>query len=345
MAARPATANFSTTAAATANAFRQKFNIARHDIAATFPSFRLACNVYSRKDIPSPSLQNSEAEGTSPALVFAHANGFCKEMWEPVIARVDRRWTEREIYAYDCYNEGDSAVLNKDLLENRCNWLTYAQDVLALVDHFKLTKPVGIGHRIIAETLRPGTFGAIVAVDPTMYPKEVNLLVPVEDHPLASLTIRRRDQWKDRDEARESFLKKSLFRAWHPEALDLYLQFGLLDNLDKDGRPGVTLKCPKIQEAMAFAHEGTGLHDAFENLPQLNIPVHFLFGATSDINPSDLVEMKLQRTKYATHEIVKGGHLFPFEEPLDTARDITKFLEMYTEAKGPSVDTPTKARL
>ncbi|KAG0240264.1 hypothetical protein BGW41_007103 [Actinomortierella wolfii] len=342
MAARTATATLANAATATANALRQKFNIVRHDIAATLPSFRIACNVYSRKDAPPPSQLGSAA--VAPALVFAHANGFCKEMWEPVIDRIDRRWTERDVYAYDCFNQGDSAVLNKDLLESRCNWLTYAQDVLALIDHFKLNKPVGVGHRIIAETLRPGTFGAIIAVDPTMFPLEIPMIHPVEQHPMGPITLRRRDQWKSREEARETMLNKALFRAWHPEAFDLYIQFGLIDNVDKDGNPGVTLKCPKLQEAMSFAAEGTGVHDAFENLPQLNIPVHYLFGDSSDINTSYLVDLKLQRTKYATHDMIKGGHLFPFEDPLSTARHMSKFLERYTQGQQ-AEDSHLKARL
>jgi hypothetical protein len=46
--------------------------------------------------------------------------------------------------------------------------------------------------------MRPGTFSAIVAVDPTNFPKEIYMNAPIEDHPMAQLTLKRRDTWKSR---------------------------------------------------------------------------------------------------------------------------------------------------
>lgn len=51
---------------------------------------------------------------------------------------------------------------------------------------------------IMAEILRPGTFSAIIAIDPTMFPSQVNLKGPHDGHPLAQLTLKRRDHWKSR---------------------------------------------------------------------------------------------------------------------------------------------------
>jgi hypothetical protein len=50
----------------------------------------------------------------------------------------------------------------------------------------------------LAETMRPGTFSAIVAVDPTNFPKEIYLNAPIDDHPMAQLTLKRRDTWESR---------------------------------------------------------------------------------------------------------------------------------------------------
>lgn len=46
--------------------------------------------------------------------------------------------------------------------------------------------------------MRPGTFSAIVAVDPTNFPKEIYMNAPIDDHPMAQLTLKRRDTWKSR---------------------------------------------------------------------------------------------------------------------------------------------------
>jgi hypothetical protein len=51
---------------------------------------------------------------------------------------------------------------------------------------------------ILAELIRPGTFSAIVAVDPTMFPEAMDIHTPFPDNPLGQSTLRRRDTWKDR---------------------------------------------------------------------------------------------------------------------------------------------------
>ncbi|KAF9903996.1 hypothetical protein BX616_001434 [Lobosporangium transversale] len=313
-------------------AFRSRFNIVRHVVQASTPSFSLASNVYK------PLLNNSVAEASNkrdiPPIVFAHANGFHKETWEPLISRLNPRWVPGDLYAFDCRNQGDSAILNKDVLEDTFDWYSYAHDILKIVDTFKLKKPIGIGHSfgassfVLAELERPGTFSAIIAIDPTMFPKMIYINAPLDDHPMAQLTLKRRDFWKSRMEAKAMFLERRFFRAWHPEALDIYVEHGMLDVVDKDGSQGITLKCPKFQEAVTFACVGTGLYDSFERLNELNIPIHLIFGENSEVNPTELAKMKLAQCKFGSMDIVKDtGHLLNLEKPQETADLISAFLE------------------
>ncbi|KAF9159490.1 hypothetical protein BGX21_003074 [Mortierella sp. AD011] len=178
---------------------------------------------------------------------------------------------------------------------------------------------IGYAKSILAELLRPGTFSAIVAVDPTMFPSSIHINAPFEDHPMAQLTMKRRDTWKDRTEVKADLLKKKFFREWHPEALDVYVEYGMVDVVNNDGSTNVTLKCPKFQEAVTFACIGTGLYDAFERLNELEIPVQLITGENSNINPQALAEMKLASCKYGSLETIKGtGHLLSLEKPQET---------------------------
>src|SRR5688572_3221580 len=97
--------------------FHSRFKTVRHNVPASTPSFALACNVYSRISSSAASASNHPA---TPPIIFTHANGFHKEIWEPVIGRMSARWTAGDMYAFDCRNHGDSAVLNKDVLEDTC---------------------------------------------------------------------------------------------------------------------------------------------------------------------------------------------------------------------------------
>ncbi|KAG0347866.1 hypothetical protein BG004_006739 [Podila humilis] len=269
-------------------------------------------------------------------MLVTHANGFLKELWEPVLSRLEPHLTPPEIYAIDCRNQGDSAVLNKEILKDTFEWTTYAKDVLAAVDSLGLVKPLGMGHSfgasaiIVAELMRPGTFSGIIAIDPTMFPSQVKMTEPSDGHPLAQLALKRRDHWKDRNEARTKLLEKKFFADWHPEILNLYLEHGLIDTVLKDGTPGVTLKTPKVQEAATFAAKDRAAYDAFDRLGEINIPIHIIAGEVSEINPPELVAMKVARCKHGSSEIIKdGGHLFPLDKPEVTADHISNFLERF----------------
>ncbi|KAF9407146.1 hypothetical protein BGZ94_002810 [Podila epigama] len=325
--------------------FQSRFDTARHVVSASTPSFKLACNIYTSR---APLSSNDQ----TPNIIFTHANGFHKEIWEPVIARMSARWTSSPMYAFDCRNQGDSAVLNKDILEKTFDWYSYAYDILHIVDTFGLQKPIGIGHSfgasafVLAETIRPGTFSAIIAVDPTNFPRSIYINAPLEDHPMGQITLKRRDTWKSREEAKSQLLQKKFFKAWHPEALDSYIEYGMVDVTNADGSTGITLKCPKYQEAITFAHVGSGLHDAFEGMGKVDIPIHLLTGEESDINQPELVQMKLDICKYGSLDVVKGtGHLVTLEKPQECADLISAFLDRFWQSRGPVVVDVPKARL
>ncbi|KAF9318033.1 hypothetical protein BG003_011902 [Podila horticola] len=206
---------------------------------------------------------------------------------------------------------------------------------------------------ILAEIMRPGTFSAIVAVDPTNFPREIYMNLPLDDHPMGQLTLKRRDNWKSKEEAKANLLQKKFFKAWHPEALDSYVpsqplfvmlkEYGMVDVVNADGSTGVTLKCPKFQEAITFAHIGTGLHDSFEGMAKLDIPVHLLVGEISDINQPEMVQMKFDLLKNGKLDVVKGaGHLLTLEKPQESADLISAFLD---RAWTRGAEEPPKARL
>ncbi|KAG0363658.1 hypothetical protein BG005_009076 [Podila minutissima] len=323
--------------------FQSRFKTVRQNVPSSTPPFQLACNTYTRI---APSLTNE----STPPMIFTHANGFHKEIWEPVIARMSPRWTSGPMYAFDCRNQGDSAVLNKDILAKTFDWYMYAYDILKIVDTFGLKKTIGVGHSfgasafILAEIIRPGTFSAIVAVDPTNFPREIYMNLPLEDHPMGQLTLKRRDSWKSKVEAKANLLQKKFFKVWHPEALDSYVEYGMVDVVNADGSTGVTLKCPKFQEAITFAHVGTGLHDSFEGMAKLDIPVHLLVGEISDIKQVNAhIQMKFDLLKNGKLDVVKGaGHLLTLEKPQESADLISAFLD---RAWTREAEEPPKARL
>ncbi|KAM0752375.1 alpha/beta-hydrolase [Meredithblackwellia eburnea MCA 4105] len=91
----------------------------------------IAVNRY-RRNVPT-SKQNAVT------LVFSHANGFHKEIWEPTMSDLIDDLAKSngppvdEIWTWDCINQGDSAILNEYVLGNTFYWGDNGRDLLHLV--------------------------------------------------------------------------------------------------------------------------------------------------------------------------------------------------------------------
>ncbi|ORY90676.1 Alpha/beta hydrolase family-domain-containing protein [Leucosporidium creatinivorum] len=80
-----------------------------------------------------------KGEGRGLTLVFAHANGFHKETWEPTISELlneletstePRALPVDEIWSLDAYNQGDSGLVNDAVLGNTHTWADAGRDIL-----------------------------------------------------------------------------------------------------------------------------------------------------------------------------------------------------------------------
>ncbi|CAG8442927.1 12012_t:CDS:10 [Diversispora eburnea] len=234
-----------------------------------------------------------------------------KEVWEPIIRGLNEKrgksWSGGTMYAFDATNHGDSAILNQDILPNSFKWTDNARDILQIIDHFKIKGPiVGVGHSmggcamLMAEIFRPGTFSALVSIDPVLYPFRMN-------------------EYKSFSEAAKgSFLRHAFFKAWDSEVLDLHIVSELILDLPSGE---VTLKCPKDQESYVFGHDNDTVFDAFSGLPEIDCSVLFIIGSGSFlINSQDLALFKASRCKNGHLITIDCGHLVPLEKPQETTK-------------------------
>ncbi|KAI0705335.1 alpha/beta-hydrolase [Earliella scabrosa] len=86
--------------------------------------------------------QNLHGSGDSKGvtLFLCHANGFTKEIWEPVLERLlagyeaQAKYTIDEIWSWEAANHGDACILNRDSLGGMYDWRDNSRDIL----HFLL---------------------------------------------------------------------------------------------------------------------------------------------------------------------------------------------------------------
>lgn len=210
-----------------------------------------------------------------PAVLLAHATGFCGPIWEPVTRRLDGV----DAWAVDFRAHGRSSRPTDGDLD----WNGTCDDVVAAVEAVRPDQPfrLGVGHSmggaalLMAEISRPGTFEALWLYEPIVFPPSF----AIDDDPAANVlavgAARRRPGFASLDAARDNYRSKPPMASWDPEALDAYLEGGFA--VAGDG--AVTLRCSPADESQVFLMGSR--HHAFDHLAEVRCPVTVVRGAAT----------------------------------------------------------------
>lgn len=211
-------------------------------------------------------LNNSSPKSGDITIIAAHANGFPKELYEPLWDELLKRCQQygfgiRSIWIADVVHQGWSSVLNEDKLGNDPAWLDHSRDLLHMVNIFRDQMPrpiIGVGHSMggcqLANLalLHPRLFESLILIDPVIQGK-VSLVGNVSP---AAASARRRERWPSREEAAKSFKKSKFYQTWDSRVLDRWVRYGLRDvptsQFPDAKSPEVTLTTTKHQEVMTF---------------------------------------------------------------------------------------------
>ncbi|CAO3659092.1 unnamed protein product [Umbelopsis ramanniana] len=270
-------------------------------------------------------------------VVWSHANGFHKETLHPLMRRTIKKLQENygdinfEFYAWDARNQGDSGRLNVDHLPLTFSWQDHASDLRQLIEELDLKRPqtqlIGIGHSvgatasILCEFRYPGLFDAVIAIEPIFIvdvaPKRLRERMPM----LASR--KRRDQWDSFEAAHTFFSKRPFWKTWDPEALELFVEYGMYET--DDGK--VRLKCQPEQEYAVYWYDYHSQNVALRCLGALRTPVHIIMGDNSNIFPISELEDLDKKAPAVSLSVVSGGHIVPLEKIDLIASEILPFFK------------------
>jgi len=262
--------------------------------------------------------------GDGPLALLHHANGFCKGVFGLLVPALRRHF---HVVAMDARGHGDSSAPGGP---DAYAWDAFALDIVAVAERLVATHGVGcalgLGHSfggtsmLGAASRRPGLFERLVLVDPVVPPPPADIPPERLEHVMgmAEAARRRRDTWPTRAEARQWWAERSLFAAWRPEALDLYVLDGLRDA--QDG--GVRLKCPGAVEGAVFASGGT--LDVSALTRGLATPTLWLWARRGNFS-REAYEGLAAGMAAARVETIDAGHLAPMEEPEQVVDAIERF--------------------
>ncbi|RKP13199.1 Alpha/Beta hydrolase protein [Piptocephalis cylindrospora] len=298
--------------------------------------------------------KGAQDKSDGPTLLFAHANGYFKEIWFPVMLRLARAGFHGTCIAYDMRNHGDSGLVNNPIqhqLEGyvvKCNHTN--DDAQAVIRGLDLKGPIiGIGHSmggmalLRTELAHPGTFERIIALDPTVYVNTDG--IKTEDqivHGFIAFAMKRRSHWPSRNAAWEDLRQHFYHVNWHPEMLATFVQHGLIRD---PVRGGFMLKSTLEEECNIYRGNNLQATRTGRDVSQLNLPVTYICGRKSRMIPMVMAVQTAMKTKGSEFIVMsKGTHMILMEEVDRISVEITRILKEDRRPKV-AVTTPVLSHL
>ena len=172
-----------------------------------------------------PGIAREVHPGPEPGMLLVHATGFCKELWRPVVTELRSLGVANRVVAVDQRGHGDSPPPPRPV-----DWWDLGRDALAVMAGDGGAFGLGVGHSsggaalAMAEVLAPGTFAALVLIEPVIFPP------PFRRDPgseMAEAARRRKRGFASPAEARANYLGRGPFARWTETAVDLYVAHGM----------------------------------------------------------------------------------------------------------------------
>ncbi|NQV15865.1 alpha/beta hydrolase [bacterium] len=274
---------------------------------------------------PSEFIKNSRGTANRGTVFFLHANSYSAALYG---AFLEPLYSDYEVWAPDLPGHGQSRWNGRIR-----DWSDLADHFIELLEQEALPRPmIGMGHStggivtMLIAIKRPHWFSRIILLDPVMLPKHVlwimrGLRLASLTHfiPMARAAERRRWQFPSKQDALEHYSHKKVFANWDPQFLKGYVDHCL--HITSSGK--YQLACsPQLELSIYQALP----KNAWSLPKRITIPTLFIVGKYSDtINNRGLRRLQRMGGNHVV-KAIDGGHLFPFEKPVESMKTIKDFL-------------------
>lgn len=242
-----------------------------------------------------------QKKGKPITLFLSHANGFHKEIYEPMLETLLNELESNgsgvfieEIWSLDTFNSGDAGLLNRDTLSVCTPWWDHSRDMQQFLQHYLPPKSQsaktqlerqneGTGRKdrtIIALThSHSGAAGSMlftgisdlcdghISIDPMMMRfNDFAIAALPGQHPLFKGALIRKDLFKNRQAVIDYMETKPYFKAWDARVRESHIRYGFypLVGYEEKQDPPLTLCMTKWSEACQFAFSWCGAWGALE---------------------------------------------------------------------------------
>ena len=258
---------------------------------------------------------------SQPILHFAHANGFPGQSYRVLLEPMQSQW---QVKVLDRLGHQPNFPVNH-------NWQALVDELLQHLDQTCGQRPViGVGHSLggaityMAALKAPERFSQIILLDPPILTGIDSLGLKlgkrfgfIDKITPAGITKGRRSHFPDQATAIKYFIHKKLFKNFHPQALEDYVNFGT----EPRATGGIQLRFSPAIEIAIFRHLADNLTGSHR---KLKVPASIIRGESSDLITHER-EQRLRKMGFDIH-CVPGGHMFPLEHPEQTRQCLEKIL-------------------
>ncbi|MDP3978560.1 MAG: alpha/beta hydrolase [Pseudomonas sp.] len=261
-----------------------------------------------------------------PLLHFLHGNGYCGRVYEPLLTCLA---ADFDLWLCDVQGHGDS-----DHGGRFHGWNRSAELALEAFaegrKHFAEVPLFAVGHSfggVLSSLMlarQPQLFQRAVLLDPVLFTPAMIGVMALSDvvglsqrNTLASKARQRRREWPDRTAAYAALHGRGMFRGWHQDAFDAYINYAL-----KETEEGVELKCRPSREAEIF---GSFPRRLWPSLARVTTPTQVLYGQHSYPFVAKSVARWSAGNPHIHAQVVNGGHCFMQEQPEEAAIRVRDF--------------------
>jgi pimeloyl-ACP methyl ester carboxylesterase len=253
-------------------------------------------------------------------VLFSHATGFHGRCFNSTAALLAG---SAHCYSFDYRGYGD-ATLPHDW---KVTWGGYGDDAQVVAQHVARESgpSIAFGHSmggaalVMAALREPELFRALVLFEPIIFPPMIRESGKAgEPSPLSQGARKRRATFASFDEAIANYSAKPPLNVFTPEVLSDYVRFGFNSNSDST----VSLKCQPEHEARTY--ESGALHETWNDLEKLRMPVWIVSGAMIPMSPAEFAKPLADAIPGSTFvQWDDLGHFGPMQDPQRIAQLIT----------------------
>ena len=270
-------------------------------------------------------------------ISFAHANGFPAGSYQTLFSYLA---DDIRVVALEKYGHDPKKPINH-------NWQAQVEELISHVESQQVdynetidkkvkNKVICVGHSFgavisfIACCQRPDLFKGLIMLDPpvlsgagALAARLVKKTKLIDKFSPAGRAKNRRSHWPLGSDIGATFARRKLFREFDKRCLDDYIKYGICERNEQ-----LELVFSPQVEANIFRNIPTNL-SSYKN--KLTVPATLIYGESTDVFPHHIFKNFIKMNKHIKLKTVKGGHMFPLENPEDTAKLITEIIKEFPQ--------------